>query len=142
MARTVRFAFVLVAALGALVTAAAENRVDLSGIYLCEGVNPDGTPYRGLVEITPTLNTYQVRWTMSEQLTTGVGIFSGGVLAVSYYGETPGVVVYRRDGSRLVGEWTMGGSGGQLYTETLTKLPKQLRDRLRREGPAALRASD
>jgi hypothetical protein len=141
MVRMVRFAL-LFAALGTTMTAAAEPRVDLSGIYLCEGINPDGTPYRGIVEITSTANTYHVRWTMSEQLTTGVGIFSGGVLAVSYVGQTPGVVVYKRDGSRLVGEWTMGGSNGQLYTEVLTKLPKQLRERLRREGPAALRASD
>jgi hypothetical protein len=140
MARTVRFALVLIAVLGSLGNA-AENRADLSGMYLCEGINPDGTPYRGLVEITATASTYQVRWTMSEQLTLGVGIFSGGVLAVSYVGETPGVVVYRREGNRLVGEWTVGASNGQLYSETLTKLPKQLRERLKREGPSALRAS-
>jgi hypothetical protein len=141
MARTVRFALVLIAALGAIMAVAAENRTDLAGIYLCEGTNPDGSPYKGLVEITPTANSYHVRWTMSEQATTGVGIFSGGVLAVSYFGGSPGVVVYRVDGGRLVGEWTMGDSKGQLYAETLTKLPKQLRERLRREGPAALRAS-
>jgi hypothetical protein len=140
MARTVRFALVLIAVLGSLGNA-AENRADLSGMYLCEGINPDGTPYRGLVEITATASTYQVRWTMSEQLTLGVGIFSGGVLAVSYVSETPGVVVYRREGNRLVGEWTVGASNGQLYSETLTKLPKQLRERLKREGPSALRAS-
>lgn len=141
MARTVRFALVLIAVLGSMGTMAAENRADLSGMYLCEGINPDGTPYRGLVEITATASTYQVRWTMSEQLTLGVGIFSGGVLAVSYFGETPGVVVYRRDGHRLLGEWTVSESNGQLYSETLTKLPKQLRERLKREGPSALRAS-
>ena len=142
MTRTIRLALVLTAALGALVAAAAEHRVDLGGIYLCEGINPDGTPYKGVVEITPTADTYLVRWTMSEQLTTGVGIFSGGVLAVSYFGNTPGVVVYRREGSRLVGQWTMGSSNGQVYAETLTKLPKQLRDRLKREGPSALRSGD
>jgi hypothetical protein len=141
MARTVRFALVLIAALGAMMAVAAENRGDLSGIYLCEGINPDGTPYKGLVEITATADAYQVRWTMSEQATNGIGIYSGGVLAVSYFGGTPGVVVYRRDGSRLVGEWTMGDSKGQLYSETLTKLPKQLRERLKREGPSALRSS-
>jgi hypothetical protein len=141
MARTVRFALVLVAALGAMMAVAAENRVDLAGIYLCEGVNPDGTPYKGLVEITPTADAYQVRWTMSEQSTNGIGIFKGGVLAVSYFGGTPGVAVYRVDKGRLLGQWTMGDSKGQLYSETLTKLPKQLRDRLKREGPAALRAS-
>jgi hypothetical protein len=141
MARTVRFALVLMAALGAMMAVAAENRVDLAGIYLCEGVNPDGTPYKGLVEITPTANAYQVRWTMSQQATNGVGIFKGGVLAVSYYGGTPGVAVYRVEGSRLLGEWTMGDSKVQLYTETLTKLPNSLRERLKREGPSALRSS-
>ena len=122
MARTVRFALVLIAALGAMMAVAAENRVDLAGIYLCEGVNPDGTPYKGLVEITPTAGAYQVQWTMSEQSTNGIGIFKAGVLAVSYFGGTPGVVVYRVDGGRLVGEWTMGGTEGAVFTETLTPM--------------------
>jgi len=142
MARTVRFALVLIAVLGAMIAAAANGRVNLAGIYLCEGINPDGTPYKGIVEITPTADSYRIRWTMAQQNTTGVGIFRGGVLAVSYYGGTPGVAVYRVEGARLVGEWTMGNSGGELYSETLTRLPEQLRERLRLEGPAALRSGD
>jgi hypothetical protein len=35
------------------------------------------------------------------------------------------VVVYRIDGDRLVGEWTMGGAEGMLYSETLTRMPDQ-----------------
>ena len=142
MARTVLLVLGLVAAIGAMALGAAEKRVDLSGIYLCEGVNPDGTPYRGIVEIAQLASSYRVQWKMANQATTGVGIHSGGVLAVSYNGGTPGVAVYRIDSSRLVGEWTIGGGGGQLYSETLTRLPKQLRDRLRREGTSALRESD
>jgi hypothetical protein len=56
----------------------------------------------------------------------GVGIYSNGVLAVSYFGGAPAVVVYKvdgKDGSKLVGEWTMGGAEGAMYVETLTKTP-------------------
>jgi hypothetical protein len=142
MVRTVRFALVLIAALAAMVTAAAQHRVDLAGMYLCQGVNPDGTPYKGIVEITSKADAYHVEWTMAEQATRGIGIYSGGVLAVSYFGGTPGVVVYRLEKDRLLGEWTMGSSGGRLFSETLTRLPKHLRERLRREGASALRESD
>jgi hypothetical protein len=59
----------------------------------------------------------------------GVGIYSGGVFAASYFGGAPAVVVYKVDGQKLVGEWTMGGIEGALYTETLTKVSSTVEER-------------
>jgi hypothetical protein len=98
----------------------------VAGVYLCEGANPDGSPYQGLVEIVAVDNTYLVHWMMADGAEVlGVGIRKSDVLSVSYFGGTPAVVVYAIDGDRLVGEWTMGGAEGMLYTETLTKMPDQ-----------------
>ena len=37
------------------------KKTDPSGIYLCEGVNPDGHKYRGIVQIASVRGTYLVR---------------------------------------------------------------------------------
>src|SRR5687768_2504967 len=94
---------------------------ELIGVYRCNGMNPDGTAYEGVVEISALKNTFRVRWTMDDGSIIGVGIFSNGVFAVSYFGGAPAVVVYKLDGTNLVGEWTMGGIEGAVYKETLTK---------------------
>jgi len=48
------------------------------------------------------------------------------VLAVSYFSGLPGVAAYQiEDGSRLVGEWTVAGAGGELFSETLIKMPAE-----------------
>jgi hypothetical protein len=102
-------------------TAAQTPDPELSGVYRCNGMNPDGTAYQGVVEISKLKNTFRVRWTMDDGSIIGVGIFSNGVFAVSYFGGAPAVVVYKLDGTNLVGEWTMGGIEGAVYKETLTK---------------------
>ena len=52
----------------------------------------------------------------------GVGIQQAGVLAVSYFGGAPAIVVYSVAAEgRLDGQWTMGGAG-RLFKETLTKV--------------------
>src|SRR5687768_10105205 len=96
---------------------------DLTGLYACEGTNPDGSPYTAVVEIVKRQDTYLVRWTQeNNEQVMGVGIQQDGVLAVSYYGGAPAIVVYSltADGS-LTGQWTMGGAG-KLFKETLTKV--------------------
>jgi len=98
---------------------------DPSGVYLCEGTNPDGHHYRGIVQIAAVRDTYLVRWTLADDIeVTGVGILQNGLLAVSYFGGTPAVVVYKIDAEKLVGEWTMGGTEGKTYAETLTRVPE------------------
>ena len=100
-----------------------QGATSVAGVYHCEGQNPDGSPYQGLVEIAAVDSTFLVHWVMADGMEVlGVGIMKGGVLAVSYFGGTPAVAVYRVDGDRLLGEWTMGGAEGMLYSETLTRM--------------------
>jgi len=101
----------------------AEDR-DLTGLYHCAGVNPNGSTYEGIAQIVRHERTYRVRWILPPNITHhGIGVVSGNVLAVSYFGEAPGVIVYKlEEGPRLVGEWTVLGADGRLFTETLTKM--------------------
>jgi len=124
MARIVVVALLILASDGGPHGAAAQDQSPakgVAGIYLCEGQNPDGTAYKGIVEIVRFHDTFLVRWTLPEDVTViGVGIQSSGVFAVSYFGGAPGVIVYRTEGDRLIGQWTMGGTNGGVFSETLT----------------------
>ena len=103
--------------------------VALDGVYRSEGVNPDGTKYRGTVEIAKDDQTYLVRWLARQVTSIGIGIVRGDVLAVSYYtGTNIGIALYRIEkGPRLTGEWTVLGADGQRYPETLTKMGRDAR---------------
>ena len=103
---------------------APEN--SLVGAYACEGTNPDGGTYSGIVEIVSIKDTFLVRWTMpNDSQVVGVGILSGDQLSVSYYGGTPALVVYSiAENGQLNGKWTAGGAEGELFSETLTKMPE------------------
>ena len=108
----------------------AQPDVDITGTYMCQGQSPDGTTYHGIVQIVQIDDTFRVRWALAsnsggEVDLVGVGIFSNGVFAVSYFGGAPGVGVYKIDGARLVGEWTIGGADGAVYTEMLTRVEVQ-----------------
>jgi hypothetical protein len=121
MIRTILLGGVLVLLGVAGSAAPPEPPPDLVGTYRCNGVNPDGSKYEAVVEITKRDGTFRVAWIMDGGTVMGVGIFSNGVFAASYFGGAPAVVVYKVEGERLVGEWTMGGIEGAIYTETLTK---------------------
>ena len=130
MVRILLVAAALVAALGRTAAASEPDaqstakKTDPTGVYLCEGMNPDGHRYRGIVQIAAVDETFLVRWTLSDDIeVTGVGILRNDVLSVSYFGGTPAVVVYKVDAEKLVGEWTMGGADGKTYAETLTRVP-------------------
>jgi hypothetical protein len=123
MVRTILLGVVVVLSAAAGSSAAPDPPPELAGTYRCNGVNPDGSAYEAVVEITRRDGTFRVEWIMDGSSVTGVGIYSGGVFAASYFGGAPAVVVYKVETDRLVGEWTMGGIEGAIYTETLTKLP-------------------
>ena len=124
-----------------------EQAKTVAGVYLCEGNNPDGSPYVGVVEISATRDTDVVHWQLGDQDDVfGVGIFRDGVLAVSYFGGAPAVAMYRPDGDRLIGQWTIGGADGKVFGETLTRMkegmprpeirrPERTRPDSRPEGP-------
>ena len=98
----------------------------LDGRYRAEGTNPDGKPYRSIVDIEQNGDTYMVRWLEREgpPAALGIGIIRGEYLSVSYLaGRALGVVVYHIEkGSVLTGQWTVLGSGGLLWPETLSRV--------------------
>lgn len=103
------------------------------GVYVCEGTNPDGSSYKGIAEIVKFHASFLVRWSLPDNVQVyGVGVESGGALAVGYFGGAPGVILYRFDGDKLIGKWTMGGTNGGLFTETLTRIPS---DQLEQKPP-------
>jgi hypothetical protein len=124
MARAALIVLVVVA-LVAPIYAGEDPEKSLTGVYACEGQNPDGATYSGIVEIVSVKDTYLVRWTMpNDSQVVGVGILSGDQLSVSYYGGTPALVVYSIDeNGKLSGKWTAGGAEGLQFSETLTRLP-------------------
>jgi hypothetical protein len=127
MVRAVLTCLVVLGVVGQ-VCAAPESTAEstLVGTYECLGTNPDKTTYEGIVEIVKNRDTYLVRWTMQDNSQVlGVGIFTGGMLSVSYFGGTPSLVVYSiGENGRLEGKWTAGGAEGAIFKETLTKMPE------------------
>lgn len=107
-----------------LAVPASSAAQDISGVYQCDGVGPNGKPYKGVVEIAKNDQTYRLRWTVApDGIYLGIGIRNGDLLAASYFGQVLGVVLYKIEkGPRLVGEWTVTGADGQVYSETLTKM--------------------
>ena len=140
MVRTLLIAAALVAALGRTGDASEQSgpkpavkALDPTGVYVCEGTNPDGDRYRGIVQIAAVKDTFLVRWTLADDVeVTGVGILQNGLLAVSYFGGTPAVVIYKIDAEKLIGEWTMGGAEGKTFAEVLTRIPEE---KLRQQQP-------
>lgn len=103
---------------------AAQEPADIAGVYHCTGSGADGEMYRGVVTIDKRGETFYVQWAFAAELSAvGIGILDGDALAVTYFGATPGLILYRLDGDRLVGKWTQPGSEGMLYSETLTPVP-------------------
>jgi hypothetical protein len=127
MVRTALVGLVVLALVGPVYAAPDQSpESNLVGTYQCEGTNPDGGAYSGIVEIVKHKDTYLVRWTMpNDSQVVGVGILTGNQLAVSYFGGTPALVVYSvADNGKLTGKWTAGGAEGALFSETLTKMPE------------------
>lgn len=119
-------------------TTAAEA-APLVGTYECQGVEPDGTPYRGLVQIVGNAGLYDVIWIFSSgQQYRGFGVVNGDVLAVSYFTSRPGVAAYKIEaagkGQTLTGQWTVAGAG-EMFRETLTRLSEEV-TQLPRPEPA------
>jgi hypothetical protein len=138
MARAVLVVPVIVALVAPAYAGEQASEKSLAGVYSCEGMNPDGRTYSGIVEIVRIKDTYLVRWTMpNDSQVVGVGILSGDVLSVSYYGGTPSLVVYSvAESGQLQGKWTAGGAEGMVFTETLTRMPEGTPKPLKPSRPA------
>lgn len=138
MRATILLVLMLVFPAAAFASDRPQPDVNIEGTYLCQGQSPDGTMYHGIVQIVRLDDTFRIRWALAgrsgEVDLVGVGIYSNGIFAVSYFGGAPGVGVYKIDGSRLVGEWTIGGADGAVYTELLTRMEAQPGDHAQPEN--------
>ncbi len=105
-------------------TAAPAPAAGLPGVYECQGTGANGKAYRGAVVIQPDGNRFVLQWYVGTQLTAiGLGLREGNILAVSFFGpDAGGVILYKIDGARLVGQWSAPVADGQVFEETLTRV--------------------
>src|SRR5207247_1478504 len=88
-----------------------------AGTYDCVGENGGGSTYQGKVKITKAGDTYQLEWLIGgQEAHVGVGIVEAGRLCSSWATVTggvvtKGVVVYRKEGGKLVGRWAQYPGG-------------------------------
>jgi hypothetical protein len=129
MLRTSLITVALLLFIGRLATVAGPadpqgDAADIVGVYAAEGNNGDGSAYRAIVVIEKQREAFRMQWIFpTRTAAVGLGILSGNILAVSYYGASPGIVLYKIDGDHMVGDWTLFGAGGVLSKETLTRIP-------------------
>ena len=138
MLRTILVTFALLLFIGRLATVAGPaDATDIAGVYAAEGNNGDGSPYRAIVVIEKHRDAFRMQWIFpTRTAAVGLGILNGDVLAVSYYGASPGIVLYKIEGAKMIGDWTLFGAGGVLSKETLTRIPgDQIPDSFHREIP-------
>ncbi|MBI4263604.1 MAG: hypothetical protein HY657_04460 [Acidobacteria bacterium] len=111
------------------VTTAAAARVDadrpeLAGSYACEGINPDGDPYRTILEVAETGRTWHLRWSFpgGDAVILGVGLRQNGHLVVATTADgSLGVVAYTATEGKLEGQWTLAGLP-EVYAEHCVKI--------------------
>jgi len=103
---------------------APETHANIGGKYTITGTNPNGTMYRGALEVIEHGDVYQFRWNAGNQYD-GVGVVNGDVVAVAFAngpnGTGCGVVDYniQEDGS-LIGRWGFWGKD-EAGTENATR---------------------
>ena len=135
MRPTLRLVLLIVAVAWSAPPAAHGAEPTLEGLYDAEGVNPDGSAYRGVVKILRRGESFLVAWMFPRDdgdeirlvpQSAGVGVMNGGMLAVSYYGQDlTGVALYQIEngGQRLSGRWVPANGDGAVRSETLTRAP-------------------
>ena len=85
----------------------AQSLPDISGTYLAEGRNPDGSTYVGQAVLAQDGSTVTVAWSVGQQGYKGRGTFDGRVLQVDW-GDTHPVIYVLMPGGALHGTWADG----------------------------------
>jgi hypothetical protein len=95
---------------------------DLTGDYLVNGTNLDGSVYRGEARITATSEfTCEIVWNTGGAISSGICMRDGNAFSAGYeLGGKVGLVIYmiQKDGT-LDGTWTVAGVNA-VGTEVLT----------------------
>ena len=97
---------------------------NIAGKYNVTGTNPNGSAYKGTLEVIPHGDVFQFRWSAGNQ-SDGVGVVNGDVVAVAFAsganGKGCGVVDYTINGDgSLDGKWGYWGTD-ESGTETATR---------------------
>ena len=103
---------------------ALATHANIAGKYAVVGTNPNGSVYRGTLEVIEHGDVYQFRWNAGNQYD-GVGVVNGDVVAVSFAngsnGTGCGVVDYNIEGDgSLAGRWGFWGKD-EAGTENATR---------------------
>ena len=95
---------------------------DLTGHYLVNGTNLDGSPYRGEAQITATSEfTCEIVWQTGGNTSSGICMRDGNAFSAGYeLNGKVGLVIYLiQDDGSLDGRWTVAGVNA-VGTEVLT----------------------
>lgn len=91
----------------------------ITGKYDVKGNNPDGTSYKGVLEISRDDEVYSASWKLSDGISKGNGVTKDGYLAISFEGfdgeggAIVGTQLYKIHKNTLKGPWTFNGTGTQ-----------------------------
>ncbi len=94
-------------ALLAFPVSGSAQTADISGVYLAEGRNPDGTAYHGTAVLAEREGAVQINWTMNSKSYSGTGRRDGQVVVVDW-GQGSPVVYVIMPGGALHGTWADG----------------------------------
>ena len=105
----------------AVLASGAEAQKSVAGSYNVEGRGPDGSSYRGTVEVVPTGDTFRVTWLIDGQRYLGTGIGDESFISVSYRsGNDTGLALLVNENGVWSGIWTYAG-GTKLGQERWTR---------------------
>jgi hypothetical protein len=141
MRRAMRVSIVLGAVLGFAATDVRAAEPDVTGVYLSNRLNADGSQHQGVVHVVRDHDTFAVSWmdlranngqVVIVLTAAGIGMVEGRVFAVSQYSQQGfGLMVYKiEDDGRLIGHWAAAEGDGAAYSETLTRLPEHALERV------------
>ena len=90
----------------------------ISGLYQVEGINPDGSSYRGTCTIEfKEKSGYLLSWKIAKDTFSGKGVLMGNTLTVDWGQADPVIYTVLENGKRLEGTWKIdGGEGNEILT--------------------------
>ena len=91
----------------------AKPQRSLAGVYRSDGINPNGTRYKGITAVNWAGNQVQVKWWIGKQIFTGAGEFAGKMLVVNWGDINPVIYTFGKHGF-LNGEWADGKANERL----------------------------
>lgn len=105
----------------AALSGGAQAQKGVAGRYDVEGRSPDGSTYRGTVEVVPTGETLRVTWVIGGERYLGTGIGDETFISVSYRsGNDTGLALLVNENGIWSGIWTYAG-GTKLGQERWTR---------------------